>query len=71
MILADVDESHVDRVSGNGVATLHIPQINEDVIASLVPPTAKIDAAVLMLEDDELNLKLPMRNLVYRDWLCV
>lgn len=57
VILADVDKSHVERVSGNGLSTLHVPQISEDVIAGLVPPTAKIDAAVLLLEDDEMNLK--------------
>jgi len=57
VILADVDETHVTRVSGNGLATLHIPEISEAVIARLVPPTANIDAAVLLLEDDELNLK--------------
>ncbi len=58
VMLADVDEEHVARVSGNGVATLHLPEINPDVISGLVPPTANIDAVVILLDDDELSLKV-------------
>lgn len=57
VILADVDESHVDRVSGNGLATLYVPEISKDVIASMIPPNTTVDAAVFLLDDDELNLR--------------
>lgn len=57
VMLADVDEEHVARVSGNGVTTLHIPEITREVISGLVPPTANIDAVVILLDDDQLSLK--------------
>jgi Trk K+ transport system NAD-binding subunit len=55
VIMADIDESHVDRLFTNGIGTLHIPEISQQVIAGLVPPTANIDAVVILLEDDDLN----------------
>lgn len=57
VMMTDVDEDHVARISGNGLATLYVPELNKDVIGGLVPPTANIDAFVALLEDDEMNLK--------------
>jgi len=55
VIMADIDQSHVERLAAEDVEERFIPELNHDTLASMV--TNSTDALVAMLGDDQANFE--------------
>lgn len=53
VVMADTDAEHVERLAATDVDERHIPEISDEVLASLI--TENTDAVVAMLGDDDDN----------------
>lgn len=55
VVMADTDATHVERLQVEDVRELHIPEVSEDCLRSLMKPDT--DAVVTMLQSDADNLR--------------